>query len=179
MTVPPPDVTVRSELEPELPAIRQVVSAAFGRDKNADLIDAIRGTEDWIDGGSLVAIDPAGRVVGHVLLSRGRLVAADGSIVEIGMVGPVAVAPEVQRQGVGGNLMRAAISGAVARRLPVICLLGHPTYYPRFGFEPARPLGIESENPDWPNEAWMVLRLPDWTPELRGVAYFPPAFGDT
>ena len=70
------------------------------------------------------------------------------------------------------------LSAAVARRLPIICLLGHPWYYPRFGFEPARPLGIEPEVPTWPDDAWMVLRLPDWTPDLRGVAHFPPAFAD-
>ena len=93
------------------------------------------------------------------------------------MVGPVAVLPEVQRRGVGGALMRAAISVATSRGQPVLCLLGHASYYPRFGFEPARGIGIEPPRP-WPDANWMALRLPAWTPELRGVARFPPAFPD-
>ena len=54
------------------------------------------------------------------------------------MLGPVAVAPERQRQGIGNALMKAAIALATSRAQPVICLLGHASYYPRFGFEPAR-----------------------------------------
>ena len=80
-------------------------------------------------------------------------------------------------RGVGAALMRAAIDLAKARDQPVLCLLGHASYYPRFGFEPARSIGIEPPRP-WPDAAWMALRLPAWTPELRGVARFPPAFPD-
>lgn len=178
MTAKNDEVMVRMEQNSDLPVIREVVAAAFGRDKNADLVDAIRGSDDWYGDGSIVAVDTHGGVVGHALLSRGRLLAADGSPKDIGMIGPVAVAPDRQRQGIGGMLVRAAIEAAIARRLPVVCLLGHPTYYPRFGFEPARRLGIEPQSQTWPDDAWMALRLPAWTPGLRGVAHFPPAFGD-
>ena len=153
------------------------MTAAFGREKNADLIDGIRGTDDWFRDGSLVAVDEKRQVIGHVLLSRGRLVGTDGSATDIGMIGPVAVSPEFQRRGVGVELMHAAISVAASRGLPIICLLGHPSYYPRFGFESARALGIDAQDPAWPDDAWMVLRLPGWTPALRGTAHFPPAFG--
>ena len=178
MSAKPLDVTVRPELPSDVPSVRAVEEGAFGRAHEADIVDAVRASGDWLDDGSLVAVDNAGSVVGHVLLSRGRLVHPDATETDIGMIGPVAVLPELQRRGVGGELMRAAISAAVARRYPVICLVGHPSYYPRFGFEPARPLGLDPPDPSWPDDAWMALRLPRWSPELRGSAYFAQAFGE-
>jgi putative acetyltransferase len=177
MEPPPAHVTVRTERTSDVPFVRFVEERAFGRGVEADIVDAIRGTADWYDHGSLVALDPSGKIVGHVLLSRGRLVADDAGSTEIGMIGPVAVMPDVQRRGVGSTLMRAEIATATARGLPMLCLVGHPNYYPRFGFEPARALGIRPSDEGWPDDAWMVLRLPAWTAELRGVAHFAPAFG--
>jgi putative acetyltransferase len=62
------------------------------------------------------------------------------------------------------------------RRAALLLLLGHADYYPRFGFESARCLGIEPPQP-WLYETWLALRLPGWTPDLRGVARYAPAFG--
>jgi len=174
----PLEVTIRKERAGDEDAVRTVVEAAFGRELEADIVDGIRGTADWLPDGSLVAINAGRQVVGHVLLSRGRLLAVDGSVVYVGVIGPVAVDPLVQKRGVGIQLMRRAISAGVQRHLPVICLVGHPTYYPRFKFQPARGQGFEPPDSRWPDEAWMALRLPDWTPALRGVVHFPPAFGD-
>ncbi|HEY7025840.1 MAG TPA: N-acetyltransferase [Candidatus Limnocylindrales bacterium] len=178
MSDQPLEVTIRKERAGDEEAVRAVVEAAFGRELEADIVDDIRGTADWFPDGSLVAIDAARQIVGHVLLSRGRLLAEDGSMTYVGVIGPVAVDPLVQKRGVGIQLMRRAISAGVQRHLPVICLLGHPTYYPKFKFQPARAQGFEPPTPNWPDEAWMALRLPDWTPTLRGVVHFPPAFGE-
>jgi putative acetyltransferase len=169
------DITIRPETPGQADAIRAVNDAAFDGPVESRIVDAIRGTDRWIDGGSLVAVDLDGLLVGHLLLSLGDLVAPDGAVRRIWMVGPVAVAPERQRRGIGGALMRAAIALATARREPLLCLLGHADYYPRFGFEPARAIGIEPPRP-WPNVNWMALRLPDWDPSLRGVARFAPPF---
>lgn len=139
-------------------------------------MDGIRGTDRWIDGGSLVAEDEQGGLVGHLLLSEGDLVRPAGTEHRIWMVGPVAVLPAAQRRGVGAALMHAAIALATERGQPLLCLLGHADYYPRFGFEPARSIGVEPPQP-WPDESWMALRLPAWTPDLRGTARFAPAFG--
>jgi predicted N-acetyltransferase YhbS len=57
----------------------------------------------------------------------------------------------------------------------LLVLLGHASYYPRFGFEPARSIGIEAPQP-WRDANWMALRLPAWDGSIRGVAHFPPAF---
>jgi putative acetyltransferase len=170
-------ITVRSELHGEEGDVRAVNDAAFGKPKNGALVDAIRGTDRWIAGGSLVAVSEGGQIVGHALLSEGDLDLEDGPTRRLWMLGPVSVLPARQRQGIGAALVRAAARLATERGQPVVCLLGHASYYPRFGFEPARAFGIAPPRP-WPDESWMVLRLPAWTPTVRGVARFPPAFPD-
>lgn len=166
-------LVVRQERPGDEDAVRDVNDRAFGQPVEGRIVDDIRGTDRWIDGGSLVA-DLGGRVVGHLLLSEGDLVSGE-LVRRIWMVGPVAVVPEHQRRGIGGALMRAAIEFATNREQPVLCLLGHADYYPRFGFEPARAIGIEPPQP-WSDRNWMALRLPDWDPALHGVARYAPAF---
>ena len=173
------DAAARVRVRPEQPvdadAIRRIHDAAFGGTVEGRIVDDLRGTEWSIDGGSLVAVDERDEVVGHVLLSRGDLVDGQDRTQTIGVIGPVGVLPERQGQGIGAALMRAAIRVAKGRRLPLVALLGHATYYPRFGFEPARAIRIEPTRP-WPDESWLALRLPGWTPELRGTVHYPPAF---
>ena len=101
----------------------------------------------------------------------------DELLCRIWMVGPVAVEPEHQRRGIGSELMGAAIAFATRSKQPVLCLLGHADYYPRFGFEPARHIGIKPPKP-WDDANWLALRLPSWHGDLRGTAHFPPAFPD-
>jgi putative acetyltransferase len=170
-------VTVRAERPGDAPDIRALNDAVFGGPIEGQIVDDIRNTAHWIDGGSIVAQDRTGAVVGHLLLSRGELDREDGSVVPIWMVGPVAVRPDLQRRGIGSALMNAAISFASERGQPVLCLLGHADYSPRFGFEPARGIGIDPPRP-WRDANWMALRLPAWTPELRGMGRFAPAFPD-
>jgi len=172
------DVRVRPERAEDVDRVREINDAAFGGWSESAIVDGIRGTDRWIEGGSRVAEDDGGSLVGHLLLSEGDLVADDGTTRRIWMVGPVAVLPAHQRQSVGSALMRAAIALATSRGEPVLCLLGHATYYPRFGFEPARAIGIEAPRP-WRDSNWMALRLPAWDPTVRGRARFPPAFPDS
>jgi putative acetyltransferase len=171
----PFEVTIRPESSTDHAAIRELSHAAFGGDDEARIVDAVRGTDDWLAGGPIVAIDRANRLVGHSLLSRGLLVGPGGERWVIGMIGPVAVAGQVQRHGIGSALMQAAITRAEQLDLPLLCLLGHADYYPRFGFRPARSLGVEPPRP-WPDEAWMALPLGGWTAAMRGVARYPSAF---
>ena len=171
-------VSIRLEAPGDEPGVRDVELAAFGGPEEAEIVDRIRAEAPagWL---SLVAADAAGDIVGHLLLSPCPVEDDAGAVrTTVLAIGPVAVRPSAQRRGVGAALMYAAMSLAMARGAPALVLLGHADYYPRFGFEPARPLGIEPEVATWPDEAWMALRLADWTPELRGVAHFPPAFGE-
>ncbi len=168
-------VSIRAERAGDETLIRRVNDAAFGGPREGGIVDAIRGTDRWVEGGSLVAVDGDARVVGHLLLSEGDLVAAEDTVRRIWMIGPVAVLPPVQRQGIGSALMTAAIALATDRGQPILCLVGHADYYPRFGFEPARAIDIEPPEP-WADENWMALRLPAWTTAVRGTAHFPAAF---
>jgi putative acetyltransferase len=128
-----PTVTIRPEQAGDRAAIRAVNDAAFGGTVEGQIVDDLRGSDRWIDGGSLVAEESAGRVIGHVLLSVGDLVGDDGGVRPIWMLGPIAVDPARQGQGIGSALMKRAIGLAVERAQPVICLLGHATYYPDSG----------------------------------------------
>jgi len=170
-------IEVRAERPGEAAAVRAINDTAFGTTHEGQIVDDIRGTERWIEGGSLVAVD-GDELVGHLLISEGDLDLETGGIRRVWMIGPVAVVPSRQQQGIGGALVRAAIALATERGEPLLILLGHATYYPRFGFEPARAIGIEAPRP-WPDASWLACRLPAWTPDLRGIARFPEAFPDS
>ncbi len=174
-------IRIRSERPGEEAAIHALNDAAFGTvDDESAIVDRLRGTDRWIDGGSLVAVDDeaGGEIVGHLLVSEGDLALDPGETRRVWMVGPVAVTPRRQRHGIGGQLVRAAIALGTERGQPLLLLLGHADYYPRFGFEPARAIGIEAPRP-WRDANWLARRLPAWTPALRGIARFPDAFPDS
>jgi putative acetyltransferase len=174
-------VVVRLEAPGEEDAVRQVELAAFTGPEEADIVDRIRreAPEGWH---SLVAAGARGSgvdgaIVGHLLLSPCPVEDAGGGQVAIVLaVGPVAVVPELQRRGIGSALLSAAIGLAIARAVPAIVLLGHPTYYPRFGFESARDLGLEPPTPKWPDAPWMARLLPAWNDRMRGTVRYPEAF---
>jgi putative acetyltransferase len=173
---PPLAVSIRLEMPGDVDGVRAVELAAFAGPEEADIVDRIR--EDAPDGWrSLVAVDADGRIVGHLLMTPCPVEAEDGSTVAtVIAIGPVAVEPGVQRRGVGSALMAAAMSLAVARAVPAIVLLGHPSYYPRFGFESARGTGLEPPAAAWPDAAWMARLLPAWTDDMMGTVRYHDAF---
>jgi predicted N-acetyltransferase YhbS len=174
--LPPLAVSVRLELPGDAPGIRAVELAAFTGPEEADIVDRIRreAPDGWH---SLVAVDGDGRIVGHLLLTPCRVEDDDGrQVARVLAIGPVAVLPEVQFRGVGSALMAAAAGLALARAVPALVLLGQPAYYPRFGFEPARGIGLEPPAAAWPDAAWMARRLPAWTEDMRGTVRYQEAF---
>jgi putative acetyltransferase len=118
----------------------------------------------------LVALEGE-EVVGHIVFSRARL--ASGH--EVLALAPMAVVPERQRAGIGSRLIRDALTKAQATGFPLVVVLGHPEYYPRFGFEPASAHGIEAPW-DVPPPAWMALPLPTHDPTARGMVTYARAF---
>jgi putative acetyltransferase len=169
-------IRVRPERPGDAESIRRVHDGAFGGPIEGRIVDDLRGTEWWLPWGSLVAEDRDGRIIGHLLASR-ALLAMDGKDrgQPVLVIGPVGVLPGEQRRGVGAALMRAAIDAATGREEALICLLGHADYYPRFGFVPARGLGVQPPRA-WPDASWMALPLAAWAPDMRGTVRFPPAF---
>ncbi len=182
--VPGPDpvpVVIRLETPGDQPGVRRVNLAAFTGPEEADIVDRIRreAPEGWH---SVVAVGaPAsgadGEIVGHLLMSPCPVQDGVGDTVAMVLaIGPVAVRPELQARGVGSALMSAAMGLGIARAVPALVLLGQPAYYPRFGFQPARSLGLEPPADAWPDAAWMARLLPAWTDDMRGTVRYPEAF---
>ena len=145
--------------------IDELVAAAFsGGDAELEIVRAIRALDIALPGLELVAED-TGAMIGHVLLSEADL---GGRIVPA--VAPLSVRPSRQRSGVGSVLMGEVLTLADAQAWPMIALLGHPSYYPRFGFEPGRPLGVVYPPVDSP--AFMVRRLSAYDASWRGPFRF-------
>jgi putative acetyltransferase len=168
-------VTARPEQPGDEDAIDEVVAAAFEREFGSTaevaLVRNLRDRGELVDDLTLVA-EVDGRVVGHVAFSE---VTLDGRPARGLGLGPVAVAPDDQRAGIGTRLIETALERAAADGWQFVAVLGHPTYYPRFGFVPAAPLGITGDFGD--DDAWMVRPLGDH-PLPSGHVRFAPAFAD-
>ncbi len=164
---------IRREAEVDHAAIAEVTAAAFGKQDEARLVEAIRASDEFVPELSLVA-EEDGRIVGHIMFSYSAL---DGSDTRLLQLSPLSVAPDRQREGIGSALTRKALRLADARGEPLVLVLGHPAYYPRFGFRPASTLGLQAPNPEWPDEAFMAVPLSGYDPSLRGVVTFAPPFG--
>ncbi|MFF5074126.1 GNAT family N-acetyltransferase [Micromonospora olivasterospora] len=168
---------IRRETGEDVAAIRAVHGAAFATaDAPGDvpvevgLVDALRASDAWLPALSLVAIDPDGRVVGHVVCTRARVA---GEPVALGL-GPLGVLPAWQGRGVGSALTHAVLGAADALDEPLVVLLGHPDYYPRFGFRPAVDLGVTPPRP-WGPRFFQARPLSAWRPSIRGeFAYAQP-----
>jgi putative acetyltransferase len=162
----------RCETSADVAAIREVNLQAFGKTYEPDLVQAIRSDPAaWLPDLSLVAIDGEGRVVGHILFSRVHI-----DSVPVLSLGPLAVLPTHQNQGVGGALIRAGLAAARAADEHLVILLGHADYYPRFGFLLASAFDIHvSFLEDGPN--LMVLPL-DETPVPAGTIEYPALWGN-
>ncbi len=141
---------------------------AFEGPGEAGLVDALRDSAAWVPGLSLVA-EVDSEVVGHILFS---LVEIDGGAPLLSL-GPMAVAPDRQRAGVGTALVERGLALAARTEYPLVVVVGHAAYYPRFGFEPARALGIDTPY-DVPDETWLAVKLPRYRDGIRGTVRYPP-----
>lgn len=156
-------ICIREERPEDIDAIREVNAEAFGQPLEANIVDNLRQNCD--DLLSLVAVKQ-NKVVGHILFSPATIEKEDGTIQGMSLA-PMAVLPECQLQGIGSALIRTGVGELKRRRCPFVIVLGHPQYYPRFGFESASRYGVRSE---WQasNEAFMILVLNE--SEMRGIA---------
>ncbi len=147
---------VRAERGGEEKDVYAVVRAAFGQDDEARLVEALRRDPAFVAGLSLVAVD-AGRVVGHLLMTRAAVETAEGDV-ECLALAPMAVVPGLQRCGVGSLLVERGLAEARGMGHALVVVLGHPEYYPRFGFEQASGYGVRVTF-EAPEEAVMVMWL--------------------
>ena len=161
----------RPENADDVGAIREVNLAAFPTAEEADLVEALRASDAWIEGLSIVTEAPEGNVVGHALLTRCHV---DGAAALA--LAPCAVLPRLQRRGAGSAAIRTSLEAARAKGENLVVVLGHAAYYPRFGFSPASEFGIQASF-DVPDEALMALALNPDAEIPRGTIAYAAPFG--
>jgi putative acetyltransferase len=168
-------IEVKQETPDDLPAVREVNEQAFGQPAEANIVEKLRAScRDLL---SLVAVDE-GQVVGHILFSPATIQTDRGALRGMGLA-PMAVLPGRQRQGIGSALVAGGLEILRHRSCPFVIVLGHPEYYPRFGFERASLYGLKSQWDGVPDEAFMVLFLDASVKEnVSGVARYRDEFNE-
>lgn len=168
---------IRPEIPADYPEVYRVNKMAFdGREAEPRLVEALRNSEDFIPDLSLVAVVD-GEIVGHILFSP--------IVVEIGSedvtcisLAPMAVLPSLQSQGIGSALVRRGLEKVRSLGYPFVIVLGHPSYYPRFGFSAEKARYLTCPFGDC-GEAWMALELiPGALQGVQGKVVYPTAFKD-
>jgi putative acetyltransferase len=165
---------IRPESPRDAAAIDAVNLLAFGQDAEGRLVHAVRASRGFIPELSLVAFDGEG-IIGHILFSP-VVIEGPAGITPALALAPMAVTPTRQRSGVGSTLVRYGLERACALGHRIVVVVGHPAYYPRFGFTPARARGLEAPFPV-PDEAFMVLELAsNALAGISGTVKYPPPF---
>jgi predicted N-acetyltransferase YhbS len=171
------NLEIRQEQVADYEFTENVVKLAFANAEHSDkkeheLVSRIRKSSSFIPELSLVATNKDnGSILGHILLSRIKI-----SIAESLALAPVSVLPEYQNKGVGGLLITAALNAAKELGYNSVVVLGHPEYYPKFGFKKASLWGIKAPF-EVPDEAFMAIELKDSALSGNsGVVEYPSVF---
>ncbi len=168
-------LTIRPEIPENIDSIRYVNEQAFGSKEEAEIVEKLRNRAALTL--SLVAVQKQ-EIVGHIAFSPVVIESASSGFEAITLA-PMSVLPAYQRQGIGGQLVRAGLEECRRIGHEIIVVLGHPTYYPRFGFMPAKQKGITCEF-EAPEEAFMVLELREGALVGRGgIVKFQCEFRDS
>ena len=154
---------IRKERAGDREDIYRLNAAAFESDAEALIVDKLRGSGNLTL--SLVAVEKD-ELVGHIAFSPVSIESESGTVIGTGLA-PMAVAPELQKSGIGSRLVKAGLEELKSLGHEIVFVLGHSDYYPRFGFVPSKRFGISWEH-DVPDEFFMVLELKAGS--LEGVA---------
>jgi putative acetyltransferase len=162
---------IRRESAEDRSGVRSVNEAAFGRPDEADLVEKLHAEGAVI--GSLVA-ELSRQIAGHILFSRMWIDTAERPIPAAALA-PLAVLPGWQRQGIGERLVRSGLDLLREQREKIVIVLGHPEYYPRFGFSCDKARALDSP---FPPHAFMAMELAAGALEgVRGKVRYPASFG--
>ena len=166
------NLEIRPETNEDAKCVWNVNRNAFETEAEANLVDALR------DGGysevSLIAVVD-GEIVGHILFTRITIVTKTGTVDALSLA-PMAVLPSHQRQGIGSKLVETGLETCREQGHKIVVVLGHPKFYPRFGFSAglAQPL----ESPFGSGETWMAVELAPGAMEgIAGRVEYSPPFG--
>jgi putative acetyltransferase len=163
---------IRDEQVDDYPRVYEINTSAFETDAEARLVNALRRKARPVI--SLVA-ERDNTVLGHIMFSPVQIdeEAAGGRTMGLG---PMAVHPDAQRSGVGARLIQAGLDACRALRTELVFVLGHPEYYPRFGFKPAADSGFHYQDEKL-NDFFFVLELTKGAASgLSGEVVYHPAF---
>lgn len=165
---------IRPEEPGDHAAVFDVNKRAFDTPLEAGLVEKLRPVARPII--SLVAVKDAA-VVGHILFTPVTIRSDDGARAAMGL-GPMAVVPEFQNQGIGSKLVLAGLEECRKIDQPVVFVLGHPKYYPRFGFKPVAPKGLHYKDEKY-DFAFMVRELtPGALAGMSGYVHYLPQFDE-
>lgn len=172
VAVPTPVCAIRDEAANDADDVRIVNRLAFGGDAEANLVDALHAG-GYVRVSLVAAVE--GRIVGHVLFSDLPIRTAGGTVPALALA-PLAVLPEFQNLGVGSQLIRAGLDACRERGHRIVVVLGHPAFYPRFGFSPA--LAANLASPFSGRDSFMAAELvPDALDGVAGRVEYAPPFG--
>ncbi|PED06194.1 GNAT family N-acetyltransferase [Bacillus pseudomycoides] len=174
------NIKIRQELEKDYNGAEEVVKQAFLNEafsdrKEHELVNRIRKCDAFIPELSLVAVDK--EVVGHVLLSKVKIVDGDTSVESLALA-PVSVAPDYQKKGIGSLLISNVLRKAKELGYHSVIVLGHKDYYPKFGFKPASIWNICAPF-EVPDEVFMAMELTENALQnLQGIVQYSEAFSE-
>jgi predicted N-acetyltransferase YhbS len=173
-------VTIRQEQKNDYRKTEEVVKEAFLNEEFSDkkeheLVKRIRECDAFIPELSIVAVDK--ETVGHIMLSK-ITIEQDGTTVDSVALAPVSVAPSHQKKGIGGKLITAALEKAKELGYGSVVVLGHPEYYPKFGFKKASDWNIKAPF-EVPDEVFMVMELRENALQgVEGIVQYSSAFAE-
>lgn len=166
---------IRREVPGDALQVRRVNELAFEGTAEADIIDRLR--EKCSESVSIVAMVD-NQIVGHILFTPAWLESTHDRVFGMGLA-PLAVLPGYQNQGIGGKLIQAGLEVMQKDGWPFVIVLGHPGYYPRYGFEIASRSGIRCEYEAVPDEAFMIHVFdPSVVPLAGAVAHYQPEWAE-
>jgi putative acetyltransferase len=165
---------IRPEKPGDIDAIFEVNNQAFGQDGEARLVEALRNDRGYNPGLSFVAVF-GNRIIGHILFSSIAIVSDTANTAALALA-PLSVHQDFQCRGIGAALIEEGLKECQRLGHRIVVVVGHPAYYPRFGFTIARDLGIHAPFP-CPDEAFMALPLIHGALDgIHGTVRYPLAF---
>ncbi len=169
-------LTIRQETPDDFENVFNLNQIAFGQDNEAKLVDSLRrNLKVFVPELSIVATEN-NKIVGHILFTKINIKNDKGNLFESLGLAPIAVSPELQKKGIGGQLIRTGLETAKKLGFTSVIVLGHENYYPKFGFEPAEKWNIKVPF-DVPTTAFMAIELEqDALKNTTGTVIYPKEF---
>ena len=171
------ELKIRQENKLDFNEVYKINKLAFVEESEAKLVQLLRNSNTFVPELSLVAtID--NKIVGHILFTKIRIIDSNKNEFDSLALAPMAVKPEFQKKGIGGQLIKVGLDKAREMNFKSVIVLGHKNYYPKFGFEPTKKWGITAPY-DVPTNAYMGLELvANGLKDVRGLVQYPKEFDE-